>query len=331
MSNPLPIALALGHRFASLDIERAILAGLAVVLDGNTLPDDRLAEVLRTAGVVLLGTRGRLDATAIQAMSNCRAIIRYGIGVDNVAVDQATAQGIPVVNVPEYCISEVSDHTVALILAANRRLIAGHQAARGGEWGAQLMKGALRLATLTVGIVGFGRIGQEVARKLMPLVACVLVHDPLVPDEEVRRKGGVPSDFDRLLGASDFVTINCPLTPQTRHMFRADAFARMKPTAWLVNTARGEIIQEDDLLAALRLGQIQGAALDVLTEEPPPPESPLLHVPNVIVTPHAAWYSEDAVQDLQRLAAEQARRVLAGEPAQWVVNAHRLPGLRSSA
>jgi D-3-phosphoglycerate dehydrogenase len=331
MKGCLPIALALGHRFASLDIERATLAGLAEVVDGNGLADDRLAEVLRIAGVVLLGTRSRLDAAAIRAMSNCRAVIRYGIGVDNVAVDQATAQGIPVVNVPEYCISEVSDHALALILAANRRLIASHQAARSGEWGAQLMQGSLRLATLTVGIVGFGRIGQEVARKLMPLVACVLVYDPLVPDEEVRCKGGVPAHFDRLLGSSDFVTINCPLTPQTRHMFKADTFARMKPTAWLVNTARGEIIQEDDLLAALRLGQIQGAALDVLTEEPPPPESPLLHMPNVIVTPHAAWYSEDAVQDLQRLAAEQARRVLSGEPAQWVVNAQRLPGWRDSA
>jgi D-3-phosphoglycerate dehydrogenase len=379
MNTRLPTALALGHRFALLDIERATLRGVAEVLDGNNLQGDELAEALRAASVVLLGTRGRLDTATIMAMSSCRAIIRYGIGVDNIAVDQATAQGIPVINVPEYCISEVSDHVVALILAANRRLIPGFQAARRGQsnsspsqgeagrgsnsspfkaeagrgsdsspfkaeagrgsnsspcegeagrgWGPQIMKGTVRLATLTVGIVGFGRIGQEIARKLLPMVARILVYDPMLPDEVVLHKGAVPADFDSMLRASDFVTINCPLTPETRHMFNTDTLTRMKPTAWLVNAARGEIIKEDDLIAVLRRGQIQGAALDVLSDEPPPADSPLLQMPNVIVTPHVAWYSEDAVQDLQRLAAEQARCVLTDERPQWVVNAHSLPGL----
>jgi D-3-phosphoglycerate dehydrogenase len=334
MNTRLPTALAFGHRFASLDIERATLRGLAEVLDGNNLPDDQLAQALRTASVVLLGTRGKLDTATIATMSSCRAIIRYGIGVDNIAVDQATAQGIPVINIPEYCISEVSDHVVALILAANRRLIPSSQAARRGKsnpspsqgeagrgWGPHIMKGTVRLATLTVGIVGFGRIGQEIARKLLPLVARILVYDPMLPGEDVLHKGAIPTDFDSMLGASDFVTINCPLTPETRHIFNAETLARMKPTAWLVNAARGEIIKEDDLIAALRQGQIQGAALDVLTDEPPAADSPLLQMPNVIVTPHVAWYSEDAVQDLQRLAAEQARRILAGERPQWIVNA----------
>jgi D-3-phosphoglycerate dehydrogenase len=197
----------------------------------------------------------------------------------------------------------------------------------GRGWGPQIMKGTVRLATLTVGIVGFGRIGQEIARKLLPMVARILVYDPMLPDEVVLHKGAVPTDFDSMLGASDFVTINCPLTPETRHIFNTDTLARMKPTAWLVNAARGEIIKEDDLIAALRLGKIQGAALDVLSDEPPPADSPLLQMPNVIVTPHVAWYSEDAVQDLQRLAAEQARRVLTDERPQWVVNAHSLPSL----
>jgi phosphoglycerate dehydrogenase-like enzyme len=395
MNTRLPTALALGHRFASLDIERATLRGVAEVLDGNSLRGDQLARALRTASVVLLGTRGGLDTATIATMSSCRAIIRYGIGVDNIAVDQATAQGIPVINVPEYCISEVSDHVVALILAANRRLIPSSQAARRGEsnssafkreagrgsnssslkaeagqgsnssplkgeagrgshssplkgeagrgsnssplkgevgrgWGPQIMKGTLRLATLTVGIVGFGRIGQEIARKLLPLVARILVYDPLLPDEDVLHKGALPTDFDSMLGASDFVTINCPLTPETRHMFNTETLAKMKPTAWLVNAARGQIIKEDDLIAALRRGQIQGAALDVLGDEPPPADSPLLHMPNVIVTPHVAWYSEDAVQDLQRLAAEQARRILAGERPQWMVNAQVWSSLSGS-
>ncbi len=141
MNALLPTALALGHRFASLDIERATLAGVAEVLDGNNLRGDQLAEALRTASVVLLGTRGRLDTAAITTLSSCRAIIRYGIGVDNIAVDQATAQGIPVINVPEYCISEVSDHVVALILAANRRLISSFQAVRRGKSNSSPFKG----------------------------------------------------------------------------------------------------------------------------------------------------------------------------------------------
>jgi D-3-phosphoglycerate dehydrogenase len=172
-----------------------------------------------------------------------------------------------------------------------------------------------------VGILGFGRIGQEIARKLRPMVARVMVHDPFVPAEEVLESGAVPADFPSLLEVSDYVTINCPLTPETHHLIDAKALAKMKPTAWLINTARGEIVQEQDLVEALESGRIQGAALDVLADEPPSPGSPLLRLPNVIVTPHVAWYSRHAVEDLQRLAAEQARRVLTGGLLQSVVNA----------
>ena len=138
--------------------------------------------------------------------------------------------------------------------------------------------------------------------------------------------GAIPASLDDLLRSSDFVTISCPLTETTRHLFKAESLAKMKPAAWLINTARGEIIKEDDLIEALESGQIQGVALDVLTDEPPAPGSALLRMPNAIVTPHVAWYSEDALRDLQRLAAEQARRVLTGEPPQWVVNPRALSG-----
>ncbi len=320
MSSSLPIVLVLGHRFASLEIERSTLRGVAQVLDGNTLPAGEREHTLRIASIVMLGTGGKLDARTIVSMSVCRGIVRYGVGVDNIDVGQASSQGIPVINIPEYCIEEVSDHTVAFILAANRRLLSGHEAARQGIWGPGLMAGTARLATQTVGILGFGRIGQEVARKVLPMVARVMVHDPFVPAEDVRQGGCVPADFESLLGSSDFVTINCPLTPSTRHMIDGRALAMMKPAAWLINTARGEIIQEEDLVEALEAGRIQGAALDVLADEPPAPDSPLLRMANVIVTPHVAWCSRHAVEDLQRLAAEQALRVLTGKPLQWVVN-----------
>jgi D-3-phosphoglycerate dehydrogenase len=326
MNSSLPIVLALGHRLASLDIERTTLSGVGEVLDGNTMAASQRTDALRTASVVLLGTSGRLDATTIETMSACRGIVRYGVGVDNIAVGQATALGIPVINVPEYCVEEVSDHTVALILAAGRRLLPGCEAAREGRWGSSFMAGTARLSTRTVGILGFGRIGQEVARKVRPMVARVMVHDPFVPAEDVLERGGIPADFETLLETSDFVTINCPLTPETHHIIDAQALVKMKPTAWLINTARGEIVQEQDLVEALESGRIQGAALDVLTDEPPAPGSPLLRMPNVILTPHVAWYSRHAVEDLQRLAAEQALRVLTGGPLQWVVN----PGSRTA-
>jgi D-3-phosphoglycerate dehydrogenase len=321
MSQSLPIVLALGHRFASLEIERATLNGVAQVVDANALEGDDLVAALQKAAVVMLGTRGRLDADAVAGLSRCRAIIRYGIGVDNVAVAQATAQGIPVINIPEYCIHEVSDHAVALILAANRRLIPAWQAVSQGIWGPSVMHGTPRLATLTVGIVGFGRIGQQVARKIAPLVSRVLVYDPFVSQERARELGAQPGDLAAVLGAADIVALTCPLTDETRHLIRAATLAQMKPTAWLINTSRGEIVDEQDLVEALRQGRIAGAALDVLASEPPAPDSLLLGMDNVIVTPHVAWYSEDAVQDLQRLAAEQALRILSGQRPQWVVNA----------
>jgi D-3-phosphoglycerate dehydrogenase len=317
----LPIVLALGHRFASLEIERATLSGVAQVVDANALNGDELAAVLQKAAVVMLGTRGRLDAETVAGLSGCRAIIRYGIGVDNVAVAQATAQGLPVINIPEYCIHEVSDHTVALILAANRRLIPAWQAASRGSWGPSVMHGTPRLANLSVGIVGFGRIGQQVALKIAPLVSRVLVYDPFVSAERARQLGAQPGELAAVLGGADFVALTCPLTDETRHLIHAATLARMKPTAWLINTSRGEIVDERDLVEALSQGWIAGAALDVLASEPPAPDSPLLSMANVIVTPHVAWYSEDAVQDLQRLAAEQALRVLSGQRPQWVVNA----------
>jgi len=321
MPQSAPIVLALGHRFASLEIERATLNGVAQVVDANALDEQELAAALQQAAVVMLGTRGRLDAQTVAGLARCRAIVRYGIGVDNVAVAQATAQGILVVNIPEYCIQEVSDHTVALILAANRRLIPAWQAASQGSWGPSVMRGTPRLVNLTVGLVGFGRIGQQVARKIAPLVARVLVYDPFLSDERARELGVEPGTLAAVLGSADVVALTCPLTDETRHLINAATLSQIKPTAWLVNTSRGEIVDEQDLVEALRQGRIAGAALDVLASEPPDAGSPLLSMPNVIVTPHVAWYSEDAVRDLQRLAAEQALRVLSGQRPQWVVNA----------
>lgn len=313
--------LALGHRFTSLDVERAVLAGLAEVVDGNALGSDERQPALAQARAVLLGTRDRLDAPAIAAMEKCRIIVRYGIGVDNVDVAAATRRGIVVSNVRDYAVEEVSDHALALLLAANRHLVPAHAAARARQWGTAVMTGVRRLRSQTLGVVGFGRIGQALARKVKPLTARVVAYDSVVPPQVMAEQGVEACDFATLLGVSDYVSIHCPLTPETRRLFDAQSLARMKPTAWLINTARGEIVDEPALAAALAGGRLGGAALDVLTQEPPAEDHPLFRLDNVLLTSHVAFFSKEALLDLQRLAAEEARRVLLGERPRSAVNA----------
>lgn len=315
-----PKVLSLGHRFTSLDIERGVLEGLAEVVDGNQLEHPERKAILAEAAAVLLGTRAALEAEVIQTMANCRLIVRYGAGVDNIDVLQATRQSIQVASVPDYCIEEVSDHTLALLLAAHRRLLPASRETRSGGWGTSVMQGVARLSLLSVGMVGFGRVGQEVARKVRPLVANVLAFDPLVAPGRIEAAGAQAVDFPTLLAAADFITLHCPLTPKTRHLFDGAALEQMKPSAWLINTARGEIIDERALLEALRQGQIAGAALDVFTQEPPDPGSPLLALDNVIATPHVAFYSVHAIEDLQRHAAEQVRDMLTGQTPRGLIN-----------
>lgn len=317
-------AVSLGHRFASLDVERSVLADVAEVVDGNALPKEERQPALANARAVLLGTRDRLDAPTIAAMKQCRVIVRYGIGVDNVDIAAATRQGIVVSNVRDYAMEEVSDHALALLLAANRHLIPAHTAARARQWGTAAMGGVRRLRSQTVGVVGFGRIGQALARKVKPLVARVVAYDALVPSAVMGEQGIEAQDFPTLLHLSDYVSLHCPLTPETRHLFNAHSLAQMKPTAWLINTARGEIIDEAALAASLSAGRLGGAALDVLTQEPPPEDHPLLRLDNVILTSHIAFFSKEALLDLQRLAAEEARRILTGEPPRSPVNADLL-------
>jgi D-3-phosphoglycerate dehydrogenase len=316
----LPIVLVQGHRFVSLAIEREVLAGIATVVDGNALSTEQFNEALRTASAVLLGTRGRVDAQQIAKMPECRVIVRYGVGLDNVAVDEATRRAIFVANVPDYSITEVSDHAVALILAAGRRILVADRAARSSGWGVQVMKGTARLSMQTVGVVGFGRIGQAVARKLQPFFQRTVAFDPVVPDEVMIEKGVEPVDLPTLLRVSDYVSLHCPLIPETRYLVNAQAIEKMKPTAWLVNTSRGELVDEAALIEALSTHRLGGAALDVFSEEPLPADSPLYRLDNVIMTPHVAYYSESALADLQRIAAEQARSVLLGKRPKWLCN-----------
>jgi D-3-phosphoglycerate dehydrogenase len=276
----------------------------------------------------LLVQYGAVTRRVFEGLPRLRVIVRYGVGVDGIDLAAATDHGVPVVNVPDYGTDEVANHAVALLLALARKITRLDRQTRAGGWDVFRVGPVTRLAGRTVGIVGCGRIGAAVARKLSGFDVRLLGCDPY---RESFPPGIQPVAFDRLLAESDYVTIHCPLTADTRHLFGAEAFARMRPGAVLVNTARGGIVDTAALTQALQEGLLGGAGVDVVEQEPLDPASPLLRMEQVIVTPHAAWYSEEGRSDLKRRAAEEAVRVLRGEPPRHCVNPAALERRRPGA
>ena len=250
-----------------------------------------------------------------------RQIVRYGVGVNNIDLDAATASGVQVCNVPDYGVHEVSNHALALILALERKIVFMNERTRGGAWDCSLAIPIRRISELTVGIAGVGRIGGTLARKLQPLGCRVVGYDPAYGPGSPEMQGAEWVPFDRLVSESDFITLHCPLTPETRDMFNAAVLGRMKRTAFIINTARGGIIDEVALAGALRRGALAGAALDVVEREPLAADSPLRGTDNCLLTPHMAWYSEEAGLELKRKVAEEAVSFARGEPVHYPVNA----------
>lgn len=268
-------------------------------------------------GDALLVQYGALTRRVFAGLPRLRVVVRYGVGVDGIDLAAATDHGVPVVNVPDYGTDEVANHAVALLLALARKLTRLDRQTRAGGWNVFLTGPIHRLAGRTVGILGCGRIGASVARKLAGFDVELLGTDPYVA---ALPPGVRPVSLERLLGESDYLTIHCPLTAETRHLIDAEALGRMRPHAVLVNTARGGIVDTGALVEALHAGALAGAGLDVLEQEPLDPASPLLQMEQVIVTPHAAWYSEEGRSDLKRRAAEEAVRVLGGERPRHCTN-----------
>jgi D-3-phosphoglycerate dehydrogenase len=255
-------------------------------------------------------------------MKKVRVIVRYGIGVDNVDLHAAKERGIPVCNVPDYCIDEVADHTLAFILGVTRQVVPNCLRVRGGQWGLAVPLPQMKtLRDLTVGVVGFGRIGREVVRRLLPFRGIIRVFDPMVNPQEIELAGAsAATSFDELLPQSEIVTLHCPSTAQTRRMLNAEGFAKMKRGSILVNLARGDLVDTNALVAALQSGNLAAAALDVCDPEPIPPDHPLLQMPNVIVAAHVASTSARAVRTLRETAAGLVARRLRGEALPNVVN-----------
>ncbi len=322
-----PRVVVAGGNFRDLQPERRILGAIgAEIVDANRLPREEVIELARNADA-LMTDHFFVDANVIAALQRCRVICRYGIGVDKVDVEAATQAGIVVTRVPEYCISELADHTIGLLLAVARRIPRYNAAARAGNWN-WLSDGVRRLAGATLGIVGIGRVGRAVAARAKPIGLHLFACDPNLGDEEIRTRGAEPTPLERLLARSDIVCLHLPLTSETRGLMGRARFAGMKQGAILINTARGGLVDQEALVEALRSGRLAGAGLDVLASEPPDPNDPILSLENVVLTPHAGHFSEESLLQVQTEASEEVLRALTGEPLLNAVNERELNARR---
>lgn len=312
---PLFTVAVVGARFEPLDIEAGVLESIgARLVSGPGANEDEIVRVAQSADVVMAGAAPKFTDAVLRRLPRCRAVVRYGIGVDNVDAQAASELGIAVLNVTDYCTEEVATHTVALILALNRRLFEADRDIRSGLWRSPRLDGIEAAQDEVVGVIGGGTIGRTVGQKLQALGFDCLVHDPYTKADWAPAVG-----FDQVLAGSDYVSLHVPLTTATRHMIDGPAFSLMRPGSAIINTGRGGLIDDTALVAALEQGRLRAAALDVFEDEPLDPGSPLLRRPDVIATPHMAWYSRRSAQLLRRRAAEQVARVLtelAGQKAQ---------------
>ena len=305
--------------FPSLDPAREALA--AVDPDLRIAEDASVGKILAVAAdaEALLVTYGQINAEVIAGLNNCKVIGRFGIGIDNIDIPAATEKGIVVTYAPVYCLDEVSDHAMALLLSLARKVTFGANLVDGGRWEMPAVVPIHRLRGRTLGLVGLGNIPQALVPKAQAFGIEIIAADPYCPDAVFDRMGVEKVELDDMLARSDYVSVHAPLTPETEKMFNAEAFKKMKPGAFLINTARGPLVDIDDLAAALDAGEIAGAALDVLPSEPPGADNPLVGRTDVILTPHTGFYSEDALLDLQTTVAEDVARVLTGEEPKYPV------------
>ena len=314
------IVVVTDYVFASLEPERVVLEPLGVQLRPRQCKSEEEIIAFTQDADAILNCYAKITARVIEKLNRCKIIARYGIGVDNVDVVAATRAGILVTNVPDYCVDEVSDHALALLLALARRIVAADGAVKADAWDVVAHAGVRRLRGQTLGLLGFGKIAKALASKVQPLGMKVLVYDPYIESVLIVGHGAEAASLKRLLAEADAVSIHVPLSPETRNLIGQRELARMKSTAFVINTSRGGIVDEEALAVALQDGKLGGAALDVLSVEPPAADHPLRQAPNIILTPHLAFYSRESVIELQTKAAEEVARALRGEPPRSPVN-----------
>jgi D-3-phosphoglycerate dehydrogenase len=293
-------------------------AGCEVVLAGQMTANQMLS-VAGDADALMVGLNVVNEALLAQ-LSRCQIIARVGTGTDAIDIPAATARGIWVTNVPDYAVDEVSTHAISLALALTRSLLHHRDLVRSGHWRYRPLTPIRRLAGQTLGILGLGRIGSASARKGIGLGMRVIACDPYLPEARFSELGVRRVEYETLLRESDILTLHVPLTPETRRIIDARALSLMKPTAYLINTARGDVVDIEALYEAVRRGRIAGAGLDVLPWEPPSPDHPVLHEERILVTPHIAWASEEAARDSRIRACQDVIRVLHGERPVYPLN-----------
>jgi D-3-phosphoglycerate dehydrogenase len=325
-----PLVVVLDEGYGDTKIEQAVLQSYGARVVERPCHGDAVEVRRAVAGAnAVLVRESPVDAEAIANMPECRAIVRYGVGVDNIDRAFAASRGIYVANVPDYGVEEVSDHALALLFAVARRVVSRDRAVRDGAWNVARTEPMHRLAGGTLGLIGYGRIGHAFHRKARALgYARTLVYDPYLREPP---EGIELVDVDHLCREADVVSLHAPLTENSHHILDNDRLSLMKPTAIVVNTSRGGLIDTTALQRALASGRIFGAGLDVFEQEPPGADHPLFALPNVVLSDHTGWYSEESVRDLRRKAAEEIARVFSGEePRNWVNRWERQPALNPS-
>jgi D-3-phosphoglycerate dehydrogenase len=307
--------------FTDLQIEKDLLQSNRVELISHQCKTEEELIALVSEADAVITQFAKVNAQVIGSMKKAKVIVRYGIGVDNVDLAAARSRNIPVCNVPDYCIEEVADHTLAFILATTRQVVPNTNHLHAGKWGLAVPLSALQaLKELTVGVVGFGRIGREVVGRLLAFKCRVLVFDPVVPASDIARNGAKAASLDELLAQSDIVTPHCPSNEKTRKLFNRETFAKFKRGATFINVGRGDLADSAALVAALQSGQLGAAALDVFDPEPIPADSPILKMSNVILSAHIASATPSAAKRLRETAARLAVLAVTGQPLPNIVN-----------
>jgi D-3-phosphoglycerate dehydrogenase len=316
-----PVIAVTDTVFPSLDPAKTALARLNPTYRmSKSVNADDIVAVAKDADAVLV-TYAKLTRDVLMRLTRCRAIGRFGLGVDNIDLPTAKEKGIAVNYVPDYCIREVSDHAMALLLALIRKIPLSNKLVQSGRWEMPAVVPIRRIEGTVLGLIGFGHIPRLVAPKAQAFGMRVISYDPFAKPDVFKAAGVEGVDLDTLLKTSDYVSVHAPLLPATRGMLNAAAFSKMKKGAYVVNTARGPLIDEPDLIAALDSGQVGGAGLDVVAAEPLAKDSPLLGRDNVIISPHTAFYSIEALNELQTKCATDVARVLSGEKAVYPISA----------
>ena len=313
----------------STDPEREILEAAGIELVVAPDASESTLAALATDVDAIMFCFAQVTGKVLESAPKCKIAARYGIGVDNVDISKATQLGIVVTNVPDYCMDEVTDHALGMILALNRRLVPHTRSVLSGGWDIVALNQPMhRTRGATLGIVGFGRIGRSLADKAVGFGLNILTYDPLIePGSPL--DGASAVSFNDLLRESDFISLHVPLTSSTENMISAPELAKMKPGSILINCARGGLIDEDALAVSLESGHIAGAGLDVVEPTPPNPASPLMSQENVIITPHTAFFSQASTLELERRTAAEVVRVLNGEVPENLINPDVVGAARS--